>query len=213
MRAKMKKVKSQILYTILFVMVSLGMLGCASNELWLPRAKGFWPKPQKTLIWHGTGISYRLENKKWKRIPSFDYTFTVVQRRYGDTWQSTKTMQRQHPAYDGSAGPRTITYHFSIKYPKTKAEQMRFAIRSSIGSGHGKTDGEFRNASMEISAEPKSSFAPFNTYRLTQNYLYEKGELHETLHLVKRHSGGETPWVKVMEKAKMFGHKRFAKAP
>lgn len=175
----------------------------------LPKRSVAWPTPALTLVWHGRGEAYRMRSGSWERTPPFDYDFTVVQRRYGQNWQSTKTMQRRHPAYDGSAGPRAQTYHFAINYVDGESA---FAIESTLGNGHGTTDSEFREASMVIPAEI-SKYAPFNAYTIDQHYDYAGGELRETVTLVKQNEQRVTPWAKVEERATLFAPTEFASPP
>jgi len=164
-----------------------------------------WPEAELTLIWYGQGEAWRMEEGAWVRRPEQDYEFSVVQRRYPDHWESTKTMRRRHPDYDGSAGPRHQSFHFSLRYSDESGD---FVIDSSLGPGRGHTDLEFREAQMQIEAQV-SSMAPFDRYRIEQHYGYEQGVLTETVHL----EDGETPWVRVEEKATLFAPRHYEGAP
>ncbi len=185
-------------------------LGCQRGPTMqpLPRRDRAWPTAEAVLVWHGRGEAYRMKRGAWQRTPSFDYDFTVVQRRFASTWESTKTVQRRHPAYDGSAGPRAQTYHFALKYAPSGA----FQLKSTLGNGNGHTDASFREASMVVDADI-SRFAPYNRYTIEQHYDYEVGGLSETVTLVKHSATQDKPWAKVEEVAQLFGPATFPTPP
>lgn len=170
--------------------------------------------PELALVWVGKGESYAWVAGQWKRNPSQDYEFSVVQRRFKDRWESVKTQSRRHPAYDGSAGARDQVHHFRVALePATGAGEVRFALQSTYGDGSGTTDTAFRKGLMDFEARGVSMFAPFNRYRITQQYLYEVGELRETVELFKRSKDAEAPFAKIEETAKMMAATRFDAPP
>ncbi|NPC87041.1 hypothetical protein HPC49_53785, partial [Pyxidicoccus fallax] len=189
------------LRTPMMLMVLLTLAGCGSSRGGLvPLATGPQPEPVLTLVWVGRGEAERLEGGTWKRIPEFDYEFTVEQRRYASHWESVKSLRRRHPGYDGSAGPREQTMFFRLDYTAPDSQgRVASTIRSSLGDGTGHADPEFRQAAMEMKPDV-SRFAPFNRYRISQVYAYERGALEETVELLD----GETPWVRNSEKATLF---------
>jgi hypothetical protein len=156
-----------------------------------------------TIVWVGKGESYVYKDGKYIRSESNDYTFEVVQRRYHNVWRSVKNMHRIHPDYDGKAGDREQTMYFTIMFTE-KEDKIVSKIKSSLGNGDGVTDNEFRKQTIQFSADGVSSFAPYNTYRITQNYQYEEGLLLETVELFKLDDGKEIPFVKIEEKATIF---------
>jgi hypothetical protein len=155
-----------------------------------------------TLVWVGHGECERLEAGRWVRRPEFDYRFTVEQRRFSDHWASVKSMQRHHPEYDGSAGPRTQTYFFRLDLDAGAAV-------STLGTGTFVADAEFREATLELLVPDASAFAPFDRYRIAQRYDYEGGRLTETVALDR----GETAWVRNRETATLFAPGRFEAPP
>jgi hypothetical protein len=163
--------------------------------------------PLATLVWVGRGTAERLEHGAWRRDPSFDYEFSVEQRRYADHWDSVKTMRRRHPAYDGSAGPRAQVYFFRLAVAPAGAG-VTYGVTSTLGAGTGHGDGEFREAVLDIRADV-SRWAPFDRYRITQHYQYEAGHLTEDVEL----DDGATPWVRNHEEAALFGATAFAAPP
>ena len=165
-----------------------------------------------TIVWVGSGESYVYVDGKYQRSESNDYSFEVIQRRYGHTWKSIKNMHRIHPDYNGKAGPREHTMYFEIAFSK-QGDKIVSKVRSSLGSGTGTSDNEFREQTMQFSAEGVSSFAPYNTYRITQHYKYEEGRLLETVELFKLEEGKETPFVKIEEKATIFRPTKLNGAP
>ena len=188
-------------------------LGCAAAPRTpLDLREGTRPAPEATLAWVGHGEAERLEGGRWVRIPTFDYEFTVLQHRYQDRWESVKTLRRLHPGYDGSAGPREQVMAFRVDYGPAAAGQVASRITSSLGDGRGTTDPEFRRAVIVLGAEV-SRFAPFDTYRITQDYRYEEGRLVETVELLGHGPDGERPWVRNHEEATLFGPRTFPAPP
>lgn len=165
-----------------------------------------------SIVWVGKGESYIYLNGKYERNESNDYAFEVVQRRYGNTWKSIKGMHRVHPDYDGKAGKREQTMFFEIKFSKQN-DKIISELNSSLGKGTGVSDVEFREQSLQFSADGVSSFAPYNTYRITQHYKYEEGMLLETVELFKLKDGIETPFAKIEEKAYIFRPTKLDNAP
>ena len=195
-----------------WLVMSLVVVGCAqSSKAVLPSQTGPAPEPVLTLLWVGQGEAERLVNGAWQRAPSFDYEFSVEQRRFADHWESVKQLRRRNPAYDGSAGPWEQTYFFRVDY-QAGADGVASTVKSTLGDGRGKTDHEFREASFELSPDI-SPMAPFNTYRITQHYRYEQGGLEETVELFKREGGVDHAWVRNHEKATLFAPHSYPAAP
>ncbi|MER2560461.1 MAG: hypothetical protein ABTQ32_07080 [Myxococcaceae bacterium] len=179
--------------------------GCAAQKAWVPPATT--TEPEVTLVWVGRGECERFVDGAWVRAPQFDYDFSVEQRRLGDHWESVKSLRRRHPDYDGSAGERLQTWFFHLEFEAT-GSTVPLRIASSLGKGTGSTDGQFRKASLELAAEV-SSLAPFDRYRIVQDYRYEEGRLDEVVSLDK----GNTPWVRNVEHATLFAKHTFAEPP
>lgn len=206
---------SLVSFLLVVVCAAPSLAGCSHNgPPVVPLSAAPSPEAPVTLVWVGAGEAERLEGGAWKRIPAFDYEFSVVQRRYGDHWESVKSLHRRHPDYDGSAGPRDQTMFFRVDYAEPAADgSVAAKLDASLGVGSGTTDREFRHTTLELRADV-SRFAPFNTYRIDQNYGYATGTLDETVTLDKREKDGKlTPWVRNREKARLFGQRAFDHAP
>lgn len=200
----------------LFVRVALLLalltaIGCGGGGRALPLRASPFPEPELTLIWHGTGQASRLEEGQWRRAPEHDYELTVVQRRYAERWESTKEMHRRHPDYDGSAGPRDQTLHFTLELGRAERE-VPLSIHSTLGDGRGRSDLAFQSASLRIDALV-SSMAPFDTYIIEQRYAYDAGRLEETVRLVRAGEAGDTEWVRIEEQAVLYAATRFDQPP
>jgi hypothetical protein len=183
--------------------------GCASAPSWTPLRTAPQATTETTLVWVGRGECERLEAGTWVRRPEFDYEFSVEQRRSGARWESTKSLRRLHPNYDGSAGERTQTLFFLVNYEAvTPRGSVDGAVQSTLGSGAVSTDREFRKAQIELRARV-SSGAPFDRYRITQSYLYDQGQLNELVEL----NQGAAPWVRIHERATLYAPARFASPP
>ncbi|OHX64418.1 hypothetical protein [Flammeovirga pacifica] len=164
------------------------------------------------ILWVGSGESYLYLEGEYQRNKSNDYSFEVMQRRYGNSWESIKNMHRLHPDYDGKAGEREQTMFFAIDFFKQEGEVVSI-INSSLGSGTGISDREFREQVIQFSVDDISSFAPYNTMRITQHYKYEEGVLLETVELFKVKEGNEIPFAKIEEKAVIFRPVHLDSAP
>jgi hypothetical protein len=209
----MKRTVVRRLSLLLVVLPPALCAACSSSAPILPLSPAPPAEAPLTLVWVGAAEAERLEEGSWRRIPAFDYDFSVVQRRYGDHWESVKSLHRRHPGYDGSAGPRDQTMYFRADYAPAAADgSVATTLHASLGDGYGQTDREFRRATLELHAEV-SSFAPFNTYRIDQEYGYAEGVLKETVSLIKKQTDAETPWVRNRETARLFGPRAFAEAP
>ncbi|MCJ8290912.1 MAG: hypothetical protein HRT58_15330 [Crocinitomicaceae bacterium] len=165
-----------------------------------------------TILWVGSGESYIYIDGKYQRSESNDYSFEVTQRRYGNSWKSIKNMHRIHPDYDGKAGEREQIMFFAIDFSKKDSEVIS-TINSSLGNGDGISDKEFREQVIQFSVDDISSFAPYNTIRITQHYKYEEGILLETVELFKLSDGKETPFSKIEERAVIFRPATLENAP
>jgi hypothetical protein len=165
-----------------------------------------------TIVWVGTGESYRYEEGQYLRDSSNDYTFEVIQRRYGNRWKSVKNMHRLHPAYNGKAGPREQTMFFEIDFKESR-DSIVSRLTSSLGNGSGTSDEEFRRQVLEFNAAGVSGFAPYNRYRITQNYAYEQGRLTETVELFKQLDSGNQPFAQIKEEAQIFRPTELQEAP
>lgn len=183
--------------------------GCAAGRPWIPLRAGAASEPELTLVWVGRGEAERMEGGRWVRRPEFDYDFTVEQRRMGARWVSVKSLRRVHPAYDGSAGERTQTWWFQIDWSAPHDNALRARLTSTLGDGEGTSDRAFRRSQLEFAAANQSSFAPFDRYRITQQYDYEAGQLSELVELNK----GSAPWVRNRERATLFGARTFNAPP
>jgi len=165
-----------------------------------------------SIVWVGSGESYFYNNGEYVRSESDDYAFEVVQRRYGRKWKSIKNMHRIHPDYDGRAGDREQTMFFAIDFSED-GNDIISKITSSLGSGLGTSDGEFRKQRLQLEVDGISSLAPYNTIRITQEYLYEEGQLLEVVELFKIKNGMEIPFVKIEETAYIFRPTSLEDAP
>ncbi|WP_437965399.1 hypothetical protein WMF04_38055 [Sorangium sp. So ce260] len=180
----------------------------------LPPTTAAAAEPEVTLVWVGRGESERFAEGQWVRTPESDYDFSVVQRRYKGRWDSIKEMHRRHPGYDGAAGPRDQVLHFALEVGAKQGSDVPVIIRSTLGDGDGRTDPEFRNSQLQMRARDVSSFAPFNAYRITQQYQYGEGKLVETVELIERDGEGrESPFVRIRERAALFAPTSFEQPP
>lgn len=147
------------------------------------------------------------------KLTHYDYQFDVVQKRYDNHWKSVKSLHRIHPDYDGKAGERDQTMYFEVAYKNLIDGKVQATINSSLGNGTGTTDTEFRKSELTMYVPNASKFMPYNKFRITQHYDYEKGVLTETVELIKEKDGIETPFMKNEETALIFIKSKLDKAP
>lgn len=182
----------------------------------LPLSDTPFPPARATVAWVGAGTAHVFSNGQWQRAPAHDYDFSVTQRRHAQHWESVKVQHRRHSAYDGSAGPRDQVHYFRVDYPAstgTGTGSISARLASSMGDGTGQIDGALRDGTLELAARGVSMFAPFNHYRITQQYRYEEGLLTEQVELFKRTGGRDAPFMKFEERAVLLAPQRMAGAP
>ena len=204
----------RVVGVVLLVVVVLLVFGaCATGtESVLSRfGGGGTDAPEAELFWAGTGRSYIHEDGQWVRTPHQDYVFHVHQRRFADRWESQKVQNRVHSAYDGGAGPADQQHFFLLDLGNADAAgTIPLEVSSTYGAGSGTTDPEFRSATLEFAAAGVSRLAPYNRFRIDQEYDYEGGRLSEEVLLFKqRPDGSEEPFVRIIEEARLFVPGRF----
>jgi hypothetical protein len=190
------------LVTVVFLMIL--MSGCAANRGALPLSESFFPEPLSTTLFSGRGEAYRFEKGGWQKAPEYNYEFVVLKRNYDGWWETIKEMHRRHPGYNGLAGPRDETLHFTVHYSPEPDGRIRLTIGGAFGPGSGYADADFRHVVAEFKVSHLKWFYPFNTYRLTQVYDYEEGIMRETVELLEIKDGRETPFMKMEEQSEMY---------
>lgn len=172
-----------------------------------------------TIIWNGKSEAYMYENGEYVRNETYDYVFSVIQKRYDNVWKSTKTLHRNHPNYDYRGGQRSQTMYFRVTYAMNMDSTLSSKFHTSLGEGKGTSDIEFRKQNLVIDLNQKnpyyniSKFTPFNKMKITQNYNYEEGILTETVELYKEKDGKITPFSKMEETAYFYVKGKLDKAP
>jgi len=193
---------------LLFVSV---FTGCSTPHSVLPETETFQPPPEFSMVLVGEGRAYRFSDGAWIEVPSYNYEFTVLQRRYTDRWESIKEIHRRHPQYDGRAGNRDQTLYFLISFLPGSGKSLEFSADTSLGKGLGKADPEFKNLAVELKPDI-SRFAPFSNYRITQTYKYEDGYLKEIVELFKKKDDIEEPFMKIEEEAIIYLSQKLQKS-
>ena len=188
------------------------------KKLVIPFSEELVQKDGLTIIWLGTSEASRFVNGEWLRDPSYDYRFSVTQRRFSHHWESVKDMHRVHPAYDGRGGDRDQTMFFRIGFEQpVGTDRLAVAVESSLGTGNGLADVEFRKQTIEINLKQgvlERFFSPYNTIALDQEYRYEEGVLIETVTLSKKDpSGRKTFFMRNQERASFFMETKLGGAP
>lgn len=189
------------------------LMSCGSSkETIIPNTEELSLNEGYTIIWYGRSEVFRYDNGEWLRAEENDYEFTVVQKRIGNTWKSIKNMHRRHPEFNTMFGDRNQTMYFEVNYKEMKGDTVYAKVTSTLGDGTVVSDNEYRNT--VITMYPKTNaFMPYNKFRITQHYDYEKGLLTETVELIKEKDGVETPFMKNEETAYFFVRGKLNEAP
>lgn len=174
--------------------------GCAPAIAPLPLSDSL-PAPARARVFAGTGEAFRSEDGQWVRMPSYDYEFIVLHRRYADGWESIKEVHRRHPEYDGRGGERDQTLYFRVRHPAPDSDGVPLSVESTLGSGQGSADRQFGEMTIEFKPDI-SRFAPFNTYRITQHIGEHR--VSEVIELLKVKDGGEIPFMKMVEEGIIY---------
>ncbi|MEX1191669.1 MAG: hypothetical protein WEA99_06810 [Brumimicrobium sp.] len=189
------------------------LLSCGSSkDSIIPYSESIDLDEAYTIIWYGKSEVYRYSDGKWVRTEENDYSFTVTQKRFKNRWESVKTLHRVHPDFNETFGDRNQTMYFEVDYYEKKDDTVYANVTSTLGDGEVKTDEEFRESVITMYPET-NIFMPYNKYRITQHYDYEKGILTETVELLKEEDGKETPLMKNEETAYFFVKGELNKAP
>ncbi|HLP31248.1 MAG TPA: hypothetical protein VK150_07790, partial [Geothrix sp.] len=86
-------------------------------------------------------------------------------------------------------------------------------LASTLGEGAGRSDREFREQSLELTAAGVGHFSPYTHFRIVQQYRYEEGMLVETVELFRRRDGKEEPFMRMEERAHIHARSRLSEAP
>jgi hypothetical protein len=103
--------------------------------------------------------------------------------------------------------------YFEVAYKQMIDGKVDAEITSTIGNGKGTSDNEFRESVFTMRVPNASRYMPYNSFRITQHYNYEKGILSETVELFKEENGIEKPFMKNEETALIFVKGSLDKAP
>lgn len=205
----MLKKLNQILIAVL--LVSLTSCGSGKDAI-IPPTEKLNLDEGYTIIWYGRSKVYRYDDGEWIRSAENDYEFTVTQKRIENKWKSIKNMHRRHPDFNTMFGDRNQTMYFEVDYYDMKGDTVYANVSSTLGDGNAVSDKEFRNT--VITMYPKTNaFMPYNKFRITQHYDYEKGLLTETVELIKEKNGVEVPFMKNEETAYFFVRGKLDEAP
>lgn len=203
----------KLVFSIAAMAVMILMSCSAPRQTVIPLSRSVELDDTYTIIWNGISKAYRYENGQWTRAENYDYQFDVVQKRYDDHWRSVKSLHRIHPEYDGKAGDRDQAMYFELAYKDLVDGKVQATINSSLGNGTGTTDAEFRKSELTMYIADAGRFMPYNKFRITQHYDYEKGMLTETVELIKEKDGKDIPFMKNEETALIFIKGQLENAP
>lgn len=204
----MKKLNQVFMFVLLITLTSCG----SSKDTIIPKTDEINLDEGYTIIWYGRSKVYRYDEGKWIRSEENDYEFTVTQKRINNKWKSIKNMHRRHPDFNTMFGDRNQTMYFEVDYYDMKGDTVYANVSSTLGDGNVVSDKDFRHTVITMYPET-NAFMPYNKFRITQHYDYEKGLLTETVELIKEKNGIETPFMKNEETAYFFVRGQLDEAP
>ncbi|HSB37001.1 MAG TPA: hypothetical protein VLH41_08985, partial [Thermoanaerobaculia bacterium] len=175
------------------------LAGCASGSLPLPLAESPPPVPTSSSVFAGHARAFRFVNEGWVAAPEDDYDFLVLEKRYSDHRDVVKEIYRRHPKYGGRSGPRVQTLWFSIRMSPAADGGFDLVATTSEGNGTGHETAGEGGLSLEIAYARTNWFVPFDTIRIRQDRSTSPGRRMETVTLIKKGKGTETPFMKMEE--------------
>jgi hypothetical protein len=180
------------------------LAGCSSTSSPLPQTEAPAPVPVSSSAFAGHARAFRFVKGAWVASPEYDYDFIVLERRFADRWETIKEIHRRHPRYDGRAGPRDQTVWFAVRTSPAADGGSDLAIDGTLGrgSGHERPGGE--GTVLELAYAKRGWFVPFDTVRIRQERQAVDGRFRETVELVSRKDGRETPFMKMEEEGLVY---------
>ena len=190
---------------LLFVLFALcfSPVACSSLRTPLPLIDGPPLPALSSSVFVGTAQAFRFAEANWVRVPTHDYEFLVLERRYADRWEVIKEIRHCHSRYDGRAGPRDQTVYFLVRTSPAADGGLDLAVEGTLGAGKGH-EGAESGLVIEIASAEKGWFVPFDTIRIRQTRGTAKGRLEEVVELVSRKDGREIPFMKMQEEGIVY---------
>jgi|GEM_PF-636611 len=202
-------VADPMLHRTVLLALTLALGACGGGASRLPLTLTPPPEPASSAVFVGRSVAFRHLRGEWKRVPGYDYEFTVVANRFPARWDVVKEIHRRHPDYDGLAGPRDQTLHFEITTSPAAGGGTDLAVRSTLGSGTGHEDQDGRLV-LELTSASKGWFVPFDSIRIRQEPPDREGRIRETVELFSKKNGTEIPFMRMEETGQLY---RPAKSP
>jgi hypothetical protein len=190
--------------SLVVLLVAAAAAGCTSLHTPLPLTDAPPAVPSSTSVFAGHARAFRFTDGAWVAAPEHDYDFLVLERRFADHWDAVKEIHRRHPRYNGRAGPRDQTLYFSVRFSPAAGGGYDLVASSTLGSGSGHQKAGDGGFVVELTAAQKGWFVPFDTIRIRQDRPADSGRLAETVELLSRRKGQETPFMKMEEEGLIY---------
>ena len=190
------------LLSVLFAL-SFPLVACSSLRTPLPLTDMPPPPALSSSLFVGSAQAFRFAEASWVRVPTYDYEFLVLERRYADRWEVIKEIHHRHPRYDGRAGARDQTLYFLVRTSPAADGGLDLAVEGTLGAGKGHegTEGELE---IEMASAERGWFVPFDTIRIRQTRGSARGRLEEVVELFSRKDGREIPFMKMQEQGMVY---------
>jgi len=190
------------LLSVLFAL-AFPLVACSSLRTPLPLTDVPPPPALSSSLFVGYAQAFRFAEASWVRVPTYDYEFLVLERRYGDRWEVIKEIHHRHPRYDGRAGARDQTLYFLVQASPAAGGRLELAVEGTLGAGKGH-EGAEGELEIEMASAEKGWFVPFDTIRIRQTRAVTRGRLEEVVELFSRKDGREIPFMKMQEQGMVY---------
>lgn len=190
------------LLSILFAL-AFPLVACSSLRTPLPLTDVPPPPALSSSLFVGYAQAFRFAEASWVRVPTYDYEFLVLERRYADRWEVIKEIHHRHPRYDGRAGARDQTLYFLVQTSPAAGGGLDLAVAGTLGAGKGHEGAEGK-LEIEMASAERGWFVPFDTIRIRQTRGVTRGRMEEVVELFSRKDGREIPFMKMQEQGMVY---------
>jgi hypothetical protein len=190
------------LFSVLFLL-AFPLIACSSLRTPLPLTDAPPPPALSSSLFVGFAQAFRFAEASWVRVPTYDYEFLVLERRYADRWEVIKEIHHRHPRYDGRAGARDQTLYFLVRILPAADGGLDLAVEGTLGAGKGH-EGAEGGLEIEMDSAERGWFVPFDTIRIRQTRGSARGRLEEVVELFARKDGREIPFMKMQEQGMVY---------
>ena len=187
----------------IFFLVAVPLVACSSLHTPLPLIDGSPPAALSSTVFVGYAQASLFAKGNWVPVPEYDYEFLLLERRFGDRWETIKEIHRRHLRYDGRAGPRDQTLYFAVRTSPAADGGLDLVAEGTLGSGKGHEE-PGGGLVIELASTERGWFIPFDTIRIRRTRASTEGRIKEIVELFSREDGREVPFMKMQEEGIVY---------